>query len=278
MTREVPSSATMLAEATPGGAKGFLFDLDGVLEYRGRMFPGAVETLQALRAGGFVVRFLTNSTLRSRRSCAEYLQRRGFAAEPGEVITASYATARYLRALHPRSCWVLLDPECDGIEEFKDCVQDEKSPEYLVVGNYRDHFDFASLNRALRVLRNGAKFIAMHREELVDTSMDEIELTVGSWVQMLERASGVSAVCIGKPSPYVFELALDGTGLRPGEVVMVGDRLSTDVAGARNAGLRAALVRTGEFDERDLAAELQPDWVLDSVADVLRLAGGCPLV
>jgi HAD superfamily hydrolase (TIGR01458 family) len=257
--------------AAPGGVKGFLFDIDGVLEYRGRVYPGAVETLQALRARGFMVRYLTNSTLKSRRSCAEDLRRAGFAAEPGEVITASYATARYLSALQPRSCWVLLAPESDGLEEFRDLARDEESPEYLVVGNHRAHFDFACLNRALRVLRNGAKFIAMHYEELTDTSMDEPELTVGSWAQMLERASGVPALCIGKPSPYVFELALDGTGLRPGEVVMVGDRMSTDVAGAHRSGLRAALVRTGEYDERTLAGNAQPDWVLDSVADVLGL-------
>lgn len=262
------------SRAAPGGSsgvRGFLFDLDGVLKYRGRAIPGAVETLQALRERGLVVRYLTNSTLMSRRSCAEHLRSAGFAAEPAEVVTASYATARYLRALRPRSCWVLLDPECDGVEEFADFVQDEERPEYLVVGDYRDGFNFASLNRALRVLRNGAKFIAMHYEELTDTSMEEPELTVGSWAQMLERASGVPALCIGKPNRYVFELALDGTGLRPGEVVMVGDRMSTDIAGARDAGLRAALVRTGEFDERDLAGKLQPDWVFDSVVGVLGL-------
>lgn len=248
--------------------KGLIFDIDGVLEFRGRVYPGAVETLAALRARGLAVRFLTNSTLKSRRSCAERLRRTGFAAEEQEVITASYAAAHYLRALHPRSCWVLLARE--GRDEFADFVHDEERPEYVVVGDYRDGFDFAHMNRALRVLRDGAKLIAM-QTELTDTSMGEPELNVGSWALMLERASGVPAFCVGKPSAYVFELALEGLGLGRAEVVMVGDRVSSDIAGARGAGLRSVLVRTGEFDERELAAGVRPDYVLDSVQELLGL-------
>ncbi len=56
-----------------------------------------------------------------------------------------------------------------------------------------------------------------------------------------------------------------------GEVIMVGDRVSSDVKGAKEFGIRSVLVRTGEFDERDLDGTIEPDFILDSVKDVLVL-------
>ena len=97
--------------------RGIIFDIDGVLEFQGSVYPGAVETLEKLRDRGFALRFLTNSTLKSRASCAARLRRAGYRVSDDEVITASSATAAYLRTLGPRTCWVMLDRE--GFDEFK---------------------------------------------------------------------------------------------------------------------------------------------------------------
>ena len=250
--------------------KGIIFDIDGVLEFQGKVYPGAVETINRLRQKGIVLRFLTNSTLKSRKSCTERLQRHGFQLHDEEVITASYATAKYLSELAPRSCWVMLDRE--GLDEFKGLEQDSDNPEYIVVGDNRSQFDFEHLNRALKLLLKGAKLIGM-QAELVDTSMGQVELNVGSWVGMLERAASTRATYIGKPSPYVFELTLKTMGLDKEEVIVVGDRVSTDVKGAKEYGLRSVLLRTGEFKDDDLAEGVEPDFVIDSISDVLRLVG-----
>lgn len=245
--------------------EGVIFDIDGVLEFRGQVYPGAIETLAQLRRQGILVRFLTNSTLKSRRSCAEKLRRSGFEADEEEVITASYAAAVYLRSLNPRSCWVMLERE--GLDEFRDFVMDDQNPEYLVVGDNRSRFDFAHLNHAVKLLLNGTKLIAM-QGELLDTSMGDVELNVGAWAGMLERASGAPAVYLGKPNPYNFILALDSMGLPKEKVLVVGDRVHTDILGARNLGLCSVLVRTGEFDPKELQGDVQPDFVCDSVRDL----------
>jgi len=248
--------------------QGVIFDIDGVLEFRGQVYPGAPEAVASLRERGVVVRFLTNSTLKSRASAAEKLQRRGFAVTEDEVITASYATARYLRALQPRSCWILLDG--DGLREFDGLPQDEHDPEYVVVGDYRQRLDFEHMNKALRLLLRGAKLVGM-QSELIDLSAGEAELNVGSWAGMLERATGVQATYIGKPSPYVFELALEGMGLEKHQVLMVGDKTSTDIRGANDFGIRSALVRTGEFGGQEADGSARPDFILDSIRDVPAL-------
>jgi ribonucleotide monophosphatase NagD (HAD superfamily) len=61
--------------------EGIIFDLDGVLEYRGQVFPGAIELIAGLRRRGLPVRVVTNSTLKNRRSCAAKLRRQGFSME-----------------------------------------------------------------------------------------------------------------------------------------------------------------------------------------------------
>jgi HAD superfamily hydrolase (TIGR01458 family) len=248
--------------------RGVIFDIDGVLKYQGRVYPGAVELVATLRERGLALRFLTNSTLNSRESCAQGLRRYGFRVELDEVITASYATAVYLRGLNPHSIWLLVDRE--GQDEFKDFTLDEHNPEYVVIGDARSRFDFDHLNHALRLLANGAELIGM-QAEILDHSMGELELNVGAWVGMLEQASGTRAVYIGKPNPFAFELALGSMDLSRREVLVVGDRVSTDILGASQAGLQSALVRTGEFDPRHLDGSPQPDYTLDSISDLVAL-------
>jgi HAD superfamily hydrolase (TIGR01458 family) len=248
--------------------KGCIFDVDGVLVYQGSPCPGAVEIIDALRKKGILLRFVTNSTLKSRESCAKGLQCMGFSVTKKEVITASYATALYLEALRPQSVWVLLERE--GIHEFEQFNHDDKTPEYIVVGDYRDKFTFATLNKALRLLLKGAKLIGMSPER-IDASMGDYELNVGSWVHLLEEASGVNAVYIGKPRPFMIELALQSMGLDKRAVIMVGDKVTTDIVGAHNMGIKAVLVKTGEFVEKDLDSGINPDYICDTITGVLDI-------
>lgn len=256
---------------------GVIFDIDGVLEFQGEAYPGAAGVIDFLRERGIPIRILSNSTLKSRRSCAEKLNSQGFIVSQDEVITASFATARYLEALKPRACWVMLKGE--GLEEFRHFHQDEDEPEYIVLGDYREDFNFHNMNKALRLLYEGAKLIVMITETS-DNSMGELELTVGAYGKMLEDAAGIEATYIGKPSGYVFNIVLDTMpGIDRSRVLMVGDRLETDILGAKQAGLMAALVKTGEYRESALAAaSVSPDYILESVCDVARLFQGSPQV
>ncbi len=251
--------------------RGVIFDIDGVLEYQGDVYPYAADTIQRLRNRGLTVRFLTNSTLKSRASCTRILREKGFTVFDHEVLTASYIAATYLRFLHPRSCWIMLDGE--GRDEFQDFEQDYENPEYIVIGDNRSCFDFGHLNRALRLLLKGAKLIGM-QSELIDTSISKAELNVGSWVGMLERASGVRAVYTGKPNSFAFELALQSMVLGNKQVAMIGDRVTSDVMGANSIGLQTVLITTGEFRPSDLKNKVQPDFIIDSIQEIPDLVLG----
>lgn len=250
--------------------EGVIFDLDGVLEFQGKVYPGAIELLAWLRRKRIPFRILSNSTLKSRRSCTEKLNQKGFSIDEQEVVTASFATARYLETLNPKSCWVML--KRDGLEEFRNFRHDRDNPEYVVLGDFREDFNFQNLNKALQLLSKGAKLMVMITET-VDSSLGEMELTVGAYGKMLEDAAGIKATYIGKPNRYIFDTTLDTMGnIDRGKILMVGDRIGTDILGAKLAGLQTALVKTGEFRESDLESPVAvPDYVIDSVGGVERL-------
>jgi len=246
---------------------GVLFDIDGVLEFQGKAYPGAVELLEFLRNKQIAFRIISNSTLKSRQVCTEKLNQRGFGVTREEVITASWATARYLKTLKPRSCWVMLKGK--GLDEFTEFNMDDASPEYIVLGDFREEFKFENMNKALKLLLQGTRLIVMIPEK-VDHSLGTVELTVGAYGRMLEDAAGIKATYIGKPSRYMFDIALESMGIDRNEVLMVGDRVSTDIIGARQAGIPSVLVKTGEFKPEDLRGDIQPDFVVDGVADIQK--------
>jgi HAD superfamily hydrolase (TIGR01458 family) len=242
---------------------GVLFDIDGVLEFQGKAYPGAVELLKFLRRKKIAFRIISNSTLKSRKVCTDKLNRHGFGLIEAEVITASWATARYLRTLKPKSCWVMLKGK--GLDEFSEFNMDDEAPEYIVLGDYREEFKFENMNKALKLLLQGTKLIVMIPEK-VDHSLGGVELTVGAYGKMLADAAGINATYIGKPSRYMFDMALDSMGIDRSGVLMVGDRVSTDIVGARQAGITSVLVKTGEFKPDDLKGDVQPDFTVDTIA------------
>jgi HAD superfamily hydrolase (TIGR01549 family) len=61
-----------------------------------------------------------------------------------------------------------------------------------------------------------------------------------------------------KTEPEMFEIALEKTGLKKDEVVMVGDSIPTDIEGAKKAGIRPILVDrrdTREFEDKVLSLD-----------------------
>ncbi|MDY0041696.1 MAG: HAD hydrolase-like protein, partial [Desulforhabdus sp.] len=209
--------------------KGVLFDLNGVLTFDRKPLPGAVELWKVLRIKGVLIRVLTNSTIQSRRDCAARLNRMGFDVRAEEAVTASYATACYLKTLSPGSCWVMLKGE--GLEEFAELSHDDRKPQYIVVGDYREGFNFKNLNKALKLLLQGSKLVVMIPQK-VDRSLGEVELTVGAYGRMLEDAARIEATYIGKPNRYIFDAALQTMDLPKDRVLLVGGRMSTDILGA----------------------------------------------
>jgi len=248
----------------------FFLDCDGVLWRGEEPIPGAPEAVKALRASGRRVLFFTNNATLSRRGYLEKLRKLGFEAALDEVYCSAYAAAVWLRG---RARKVYVVGEGGLVEELERAGLEVVGPEEaecVVVGLDRG-LTYGKLEGALRCLSRGALFVATNDDPTLPTERG-LAPGAGAILAALERAAGRRAdAVIGKPNTFMYELALREHGIEPGEALAVGDRLDTDVEGAKRAGLAAALVLTGAAKLGDLEkARVKPDYVLNSLRDLFE--------
>ncbi|MEU5536100.1 HAD-IIA family hydrolase [Streptomyces sp. NPDC020362] len=252
-----------------------LIDIDGVLTVSWRPLPGAVAALRAIREAGLGVVLVTNTTSRTRASIAATLVDAGFAVSAEDIMTAPAATAAHLAGARcallnsgdvreDLAGLALVDEEGDGAGAV---------PDVVLLGGAGPEFGYAALNRAFGHLQRGARLVAMHRNLYWRTDAG-LQLDAGAFVAGLEAAAGTKAEVTGKPSRAFFEAALARLGVGPGEALMIGDDIESDVLAAQRLGITGVLVRTGKFlPEAVERASGSPDHVLDSFADLPGLWG-----
>jgi glycerol 3-phosphatase-2 len=247
-----------------------LLDIDGVVWLMHKPLPGALSALEMLRESGRPFAFVTNNSFRSVREQESVFAGLGIDAR-GRVLTSAQAAAR------------LVDPASrvligagDGVmdalrdRQVRDVVSVESSPEghfdAVVVGFHR-HFSYDGLHLLSRAVRSGATFIATNDDATYPTPDGPIP-GGGSIVAAVSTASGESPVIAGKPHRAMADLVGEhfvGHDLR--DAWMVGDRLSTDGAFARQLGCRFAHVRSNVSESRTL---ITPDLERESLLEVLN--------
>ncbi len=272
------------------GTRALLLDMDGVLVARGRPIPGAPGAIARLRAAGIPFRVITNISLSSRSSLSRRLASGGIDIPAEQIVTALSAAVEEVAAAGSGQAVYLLG-SAEAPAEFAGAdvrlltdadVDRGASADVVVIGDSEDRLSYENLNRAFRLLRRGARFVAMHRNPWWFTPAGPT-LDSGAFVAGLEFATGRRATVAGKPSPAVFRAALHelatnaaaGARLLRRDVAMVGDDLRADLAPARRLGLRTVLVLTGRHGEEELAtsrrggrARILPDAVAPSIVEV----------
>jgi HAD superfamily hydrolase (TIGR01458 family) len=250
-------------------ASAVLLDLDGVLYVGDEPIAGAREAVAELRAGGLVLRFVTNTTTRSRAATVAKLARLGFDARDEEVITpAALAVAHCRQRGHRRVALIMAD---EVKADFSALEEVDGGADAVIVGDLGERFDYAALNRAFRLLMDGAELVALQKNRFWRTP-DGLSLDAGAFVAALEYATGQEAVVVGKPARTFFAAVLGDAGVPATAAVMVGDDVESDIGGALGAGLRAVLVRTGKYRrDRVAASGVEPTRTVGSIADVPAL-------
>ncbi len=103
---------------------------------------------------------------------------------------------------------------------------------------------------------------------------DGLKMDIGAFVAGLEYVTGKTATVVGKPSKEFFDLALSDMGVTADRAVMIGDDIESDIGGARRAGMKGILVKTGKYREELVSrSKVKPDLVIDSAADLPLLLG-----
>lgn len=247
---------------------GFLLDMDGVIYSGSQLIPGAAQFIAKLKQNQIPYRFLTNNSQRARRDVALKLRRLGIDAVAEDVFTCAMATARFLASQKPGgTVYVIGENGLANALHVNGLTVVDDEADYVVVGEGRT-LTYEMIERGVRLVEKGARLIATNLDPSCPTE-NGIRPGCGAIVAMIEKATGVQAFSVGKPSPVMMRAARMEMGLRSEEVIMVGDTMETDILGAVQLGYHSVLVLSGGTRREDLRKfAYQPDIVCDNIGTI----------
>ncbi len=233
----------------PSHIRGLILDMDGVIWKADAPIGNLPATFAKITARGLRFVFATNNSTRTPQQYVEQLARLGLNVASEQVVTSSLAAAALLKKRLAPGARVFAIGE-DGLlaalaENSLEALplEEAESAQAVVIGIDRK-INFQKMAEAALLIRRGIPFYATNLDKTFPTPRGQIPGS-GAWAEVLITASGIQPIVAGKPSTAMMELALERLGLPRESVLVVGDRLETDIAAAQAAHCPTALVLSG---------------------------------
>ena len=244
-------------------------DMDGVLVREHQAIPGADLFIGRLREKGLPFLVLTNNSIYTPRDLAARLQHVGLKVPENAIWTSALATARFLANQRPGgTAFVIGENGLSTALHEADYTLTETRPDYVVLGETRT-YSFERISRAIRLILDGARFIATNPDPTGPSPEGPLPAT-GSVAALISRATGQEPYFVGKPNPLMMRSALNAIDAHSETAAMVGDRMDTDVISGLEAGMSTFLVLTGSTQRSDVERfPYQPTEIADSIADLV---------
>lgn len=252
--------------------KYFLFDIDGTLAVDDTLYEGSRELIDYIGAIGGRAFYITNNSVKSRKDYVEKFRRWGIETKESQFMTASYATCRYLEKHYKnKRLFVMGTPSfTEEVKSFGLMVteQAEEDVDCVVVGFDRT-LSYGKVEAACRLLfRPEVDFIGTNPDLRCPTAFGFVP-DCGGICAMLTAAVDRTPHYIGKPNAGIADLCMEQVDAKPEEVLIVGDRLYTDIACGIYAGVETALVYTGEAKKEDLKSTgFLPDYTFETIEEL----------
>ncbi|MFC4222358.1 HAD-IIA family hydrolase [Lysinibacter cavernae] len=247
----------------------WLTDMDGVLVHENHPIPGARELIEQWKAQGAPFLVLTNNSIFTARDLSARLKASGLDVPEESIWTSALATAAFLKSQQPGGTAFVIG-EAGILTALHEAgfVMTESNPDFVVVGETRN-YSFEAITKAIRLINNGARFIATN-PDATGPSKDGPLPATGAISALITKATGKEPYVVGKPNPMMFRSALNRIGAHSENTAMIGDRMDTDIVAGIEAGLHTILVMTGISDKAEIEKyPFRPDEILGSVAELL---------
>lgn len=257
---------------------GVILDMDGVLWRGDEALPGLEALFERLRARSLPFVLATNNSSKSPAEHVIKLAKLGVKdIDKSRILTSGVVAVDYLKATYPAETPIHVLGG-DGVKSLVVAAGFplhylEPTPPKVVLAGLDPKVTYDKLKRASLLIRGGADFIGTN-DDATFPAAEGLIPGAGSLLALLRTATGRDPLVLGKPHAPMFHTALKLLGTPAERTLMVGDRLDTDIAGAKKAGLKAALVLTGVSAREDAdKAEHKPDAIY---ADLLALLAAFP--
>ncbi|CAL9428212.1 MULTISPECIES: HAD-IIA family hydrolase [Streptomyces] len=257
-----------MAERKP--IESWLTDMDGVLVHEGVPIPGADAFLKRLRESGKPFLVLTNNSIYTPRDLHARLKRMGLDVPVENIWTSALATAKFLEDQRPEgTAYVIGEAGLTTALHDIGYILTDTDPDYVVLGETRT-YSFEALTKAIRLINDGARFIATNPDETGPSAEGALPAT-GSVAALITKATGREPYFVGKPNPLMMRAGLNVIGAHSESSAMIGDRMDTDVLAGLEAGMETFLVLTGLTRPADVDRfPFRPSTVADSIADLVE--------
>src|SRR5512146_975465 len=256
--------------------RGLVLDMDGVLWKNTVPIGDLARIFGRMNTAGLKILLATNNATMTVDEYIRKLAGFGVGLEPWQIVTSSHGVAATLLKEFPGKGSVFVVGETGVISALCDAgfsaVIDpaDETPVVAVVAGMDRGLSYAKLRRAMAHIRAGAKFYGTNPDPTFPTP-EGLVPGAGAVIAALRAAGGVEPLIIGKPAPFMFQLCAERAQIPMGQLLVVGDRLETDIAGGQSVGARTALVLSGVSTEEQAAAwQPQPDLI---AADLATLVG-----
>jgi NagD protein len=249
----------------------WLTDMDGVLMHEGVPVPGADAFIGLLRESGRPFLVLTNNSIYTARDLRARLSRIGLDVPVENIWTSALATAKFLDDQHPGgTAFVIGESGLTTALHDAGYVLSDSDPDFVILGETRT-YSFEALTKAIRLINNGARFIATNPDNTGPSPEGALPAT-GSVAALITKATGKEPYFVGKPNPLMMRTGLNAIGAHSETSAMIGDRMDTDVLAGLEAGMETFLVLTGLTTKADIDRyPYRPTHVMDSIADIVDL-------
>ena len=256
------------------GIKALILDMDGVLWRGPEPIGNLPEIFSRLAHNGVRVVLATNNSTRTVMQYVRRVREFGVDLQPWQIVTSAQATVDMLLEHYPGKGTVFVVGEqslSNTLEEAGFAVG-ELNVVAVVAGMDRG-FSYEKLRKATLLIRSGALFIGTN-PDLTFPTPDGLVPGAGAILAAIQAAAHTEPVIAGKPSPRMYQIALQRLSTKPEETLVVGDRLETDIAGGQRLGCPTALVLSGVVD-RTIAEAWRPapNIIAADLAEVVELLG-----
>lgn len=255
--------------------RGLIVDMDGVLWKDSTSIGDLPSIFGEVAARGLKLTLATNNATMTVADNLRKLGTFGVTLEPWQIVTSSEAIAHALCERFPDRGSVYVVGEAGAIAALQESGfrvitdPDDRSPVVAVVGGIDRAFTYQKLSRATIHIRGGALYYGTN-PDLTFPTPEGLVPGAGAILAALTAASGTTPIVVGKPAPFLFELAAERLQLSREELLVVGDRLETDIDGGKAWGARTALVLSGVSTRAQLGGRpVQPDLLADDLTQLL---------
>lgn len=246
----------------------FVLDMDGTFYLGNRILDGSLDFIEKLRKTNKDFLFFTNNASKTSEFYIEKLANMGCEITTENIATAGDVTIEYILKNYPgKSIYLVGTPLLEEEFEKKGIKLVQEDPD-VVVASFDLTLTYEKLSKACTYIRNGSDFIATHMDINCPTE-DGFIPDCGAICAAITASTGAKPRYLGKPFKETVEMIERITGHRKEDMVIIGDRLYTDIATGFNNGVTSILVLTGETKIEDLdSSEIKPDYVFPSLKTI----------